>query len=323
MVKRILLIDADGTSFPNLALMQISTYFKQQGHTVEFGATDSKPDEVYISCVFTKNREKATLAATWYPEAEVYFGGTGFNLTTEIPAEAQHMKPDYSLYPEVDYSLGFTSRGCIRECPPCVVPEKEGWIHEHSPIAEFLEPRFNKINLLDNNFLASPKCIEKLKQLIELHLKTSFSQGLDIRKVTPEIAEFLSQVWYYDQKFNDRRLYFAWDFPEVEPYVLKGIETLLDAGIKPRHLMFYVLIGYNTTYEQDKHRVNTLIDLGVMPYVMPFNEMRGTYHHHLRRGVNYRYYKVVPWVKYDKGDSQKIIRQLEHLDNNETLDKYN
>ncbi len=322
MNKHVLLIDADGSDYPNLALMQLSTYFKKQGNEVSFGASDHNPDEVYISCVFTKNREKAILASTWYPDAEIFFGGTGFNLTSKIPLEARHLKPDYSLYPDVDYSLGFTSRGCIRNCPFCVVPKKEGWICEHSPIEEFLEPRFNKIQILDNNFLASPNYVTKLEELIDLRKKTSFSQGLDIRLVTPENAELLSQVWYYDQTFRYRRLYFAWDFPEIEPPVLKGIKTLLDAGIKPRHLMFYVLIGYNTTYEQDKHRVQTLIDLGVMPYVMPYNDMRGTYHHHLRRWVNRRFYMVVPWIKYDKGDSQKIIRRLENLDNNTKLDRY-
>jgi hypothetical protein len=317
-----LLIDADGSDYPNLALMQLSAYFKKQGHTVSFGASDHNPDEVYISCVFTKNREKAILASTWYPNAEIHFGGTGFNLTSKIPSAAQHLKPDYSLYPQVDYSLGFTSRGCIRKCPWCVVPQKEGWIREHSPLDEFLEPTFNKVNLLDNNFLASPKCNDKLEQLIDIRKKTSFSQGLDVRLVTPENAELLSQVWYYDQSFKYRRLYLAWDFSEVEPHVLKGIETLLDAGIKPGHLMFYVLIGYNTTYEQDMHRVQTLIDLGVKPYVMPYNEMRGTYHHHLRRWVNRRFYMVVPWTDYDKGDSQKIIRRLEGLDNSIPLEKF-
>lgn len=34
--------------------------------------------------------------------------------------------PDYSIYPECDYAIGYITRGCPNHCPWCVVPAKEG-----------------------------------------------------------------------------------------------------------------------------------------------------------------------------------------------------
>lgn len=308
---KILLLDADNTGFPNLALMQMSALFKSQHHQVFLNSSSEKIDQVYVSCVFTWNREKAISSTRYYPDAEVFYGGTGFNKTSKIPEEAQHLKPDYNLYPKIDYSLGFATRGCIRNsdtCPWCVVPEKEGMIHQWSFLSDFVEPSFNKIMLLDNNLLSYRGHMDILSDLINLGKKVCITQANDIRLVTPENAELLAQLRYYDTKFNARRLYFSWDRPDIEKAVLKGIEILLDIGINPDHIMFYVLIGCDTNYEEDLHRVKTLIDLGVKPYVMLYNNMKGTYHHHLKRWIERRYYEIKPWEEYDHGDSQRWIQ---------------
>lgn len=302
---KILLIDADG-NFPNLALMKLSTYHKSKGNIVKFGSCEA-PDIVYISCVFTKNREKAIQASTFYPDAEIHFGGTGINLSTVLPSDIDQRPPDYSIYPHVDYSIGFATRGCFRKCPWCVVPKKEGNIRRDHPLSSFVNPDFNKIMLLDNNLLSYENYEEILEELIILNKKTCFSQGLDIRLVNPHNAVLLSQIKYYDTGFKNRRLYFAWDQPDIEPFVLSGIKTLVEAGIRPNHLIFYVLVCFDTNYEQDLHRVKTLLNLGVKPYVMLYNEIKGTYQHHLKRWVEWRYCEVIPWEKYDHGDSQLVI----------------
>ena len=308
---RILLIDGDGI-FPNLALMKLSGYFKEKGHDVKFGSCKN-PDRVYISCVFPDNREKALSASAFYPESEIHFGGGGFNLSSKLSDEIEHHRPDYSIYPKVDFSLGFTTRGCIRNCGFCIVPEKEGPIRIHSPLKEFIEPRFNKIMLLDNNLLSYSKHEEILQELIEIDKKVSLSQGLDIRLINKRNAGLLNQIKYYDSSFKDRRLYFSWDFPEIEKAVKRGINLLLSEGIPPDHLMFYVLMCYNTKYDQDIYRLRTLIDLGVKPYVMLYNGLKGTYQHHMKRWIQRRYYKMIPWVEYDKGDSQFYIKEAEGI----------
>jgi len=306
---KILLIDGDGEEFPNLALMKLSTYHKNRGDKVFLGSCMS-PDIVYVSCVFSWNKEKAVQASNFYLNAEIHYGGSGFDLKTTLPPEVEVCRPDYEIY-KSDYSLGFTTRGCIRNsvtCPWCIVPKKEGYIKKGTPLKDFVDPKLKKILLLDNNLLSYPDHKEILNDLISLNKKVCFSQGLDIRLITPENAELLSQIKYYDTGFKHRRLYFAWDQPSIEQSVLSGIETLLNTGIKPKHLCFYVLVCYNTTYEQDLYRVKTLLNLGAKPYVMLYNGKKGTYQHHLKRWVEWRYCEVVPWEKYDHGNSQEVIR---------------
>lgn len=305
---KILLIDADG-DFPNLALMKLSTHHKNKGDDVKFGSCKD-PDVVYVSCVFSWNKEKAIQASTFYPNAKIHFGGSGFNLETTLPPSVETCWPDPDLYP-IDYSIGFSTRGCIRNsitCPWCIVPKKEGHIRKGTPLKDFVDPRLKKILLLDNNLLSYPDHQEILNDLISINKKVCFSQGLDIRLINPENAKLLSQIKYYDTGFKNRRLYFAWDQPDLEQIVLSGIEILLNTGIKPNHLCFYVLVGYDTNYEQDLHRVKTLLNLGAKPYVMLYNDKKGTYQHHLKRWVEWRYCEVTPWEKYDHGNSQEVIK---------------
>jgi len=264
---KVLLVQADG-KWPNLPLMKLSTSHKRMGDQVFLGCCES-PDQVYVSCVFTKNRDAAYGMARFYPEAEIFFGGSGFNLSSKLPDEIEHEMPDYALY-GIDYSIGFTSRGCIRNCPWCIVPQKEGQIREHSQFEEFVHLDHSKVLLLDNNFLASPNCVEKLNWLHYSFCKVSFNQGLDIRLVTEEIAGLLADVKYCDGDFNERRLYFSFDQPAILEQVKKGIDFLNSAGIKSSSLMFYFLCNFNTTFEEEQERFKTLLDLGVDPFCMNY-----------------------------------------------------
>lgn len=313
---KMLLIDADETGFPNLALMQQSTHLKEHGHQVDFGSMRDSPDIVFISCVFTENKEKAYSVGAYYPNAKKVYGGTGVGINNHV-SYFSHQYPDYSLYPDCDFSLGFMTRGCFRppeSCPWCVVPKKEGMIRKHSPLAEFDNPSFKKIMLLDNNLLSFPDHITLLEELSESKKKVCITQANDIRLITEENAEALLKVRSYDTKFKNKRYYFAWDNPKNEKQVIKGIETLLDAGFKAKTLQFYVLTNFDTTYQEDIHRVQTLLDYGCKPYVMLYNKRKGTYHHHLKRWVERRYCEIIPWVEYDRGDSQKWIKLMEGIE---------
>lgn len=270
------LIQVDG-KWANLALMKLSAFHKKRGDDVTLIDLSSHNfDRVYASKVFV--------------------GGSGVDLKSELPEEIELQVPDYDLF-KTDYSIGFTSRGCIRDCGFCIVREKEGWIHE-MPFDWIQSP---KVILLDNNFLASPKWKEKLQFFIRQKLKVCFSQGLDIRLINEENAKLLSQVKYYDNSFRKRRLYFAFDSPKLEKIVRKNVEILLKAGIKNYHLLFYELVGYNTTEEEDYHRFEVLRDLGALPFIMVYNNRKDNQKlRDFARWVNKRYYKVVPFEKYDQ-----------------------
>lgn len=51
---RIGLIDVDGHKFPNLALMKLSSWHKEQGDTVEWHSWDGWFDKVYMAKVFSE-----------------------------------------------------------------------------------------------------------------------------------------------------------------------------------------------------------------------------------------------------------------------------
>ena len=297
---KVLLIQVDG-KMPNLPLMKISAVHKKQGDEVSLNSEFLKsfmynPDKVYISCIFSQNKSKALGIAKMF-NCEVVVGGYGVN-DVQLPYDVEHMMPDYNLY-GIRYSIGFTSRGCIRNCPWCIVPKKEGNIRDHAPISEFYVHAWKKLILWDNNFLASPQYHENLKEIIARKIKVSFNQGLDIRLVDQENAKFLAKTHYYDSKFKKRRLYFAFDTPEIESEVVNGIEILTKAGIPTDHLMFYVLVGFNTTFEEDYHRFEVLTKKGTKPFIMIYNNRKDKpILRHFARWVNKRYYKVCKFRHY-------------------------
>ncbi len=276
------LIDVD-SKIPNLALMKISAWHKTQGDEVEFYMPLWKYDKVYASKVFDFTNTPDL------PEGCVS-GGTGFDLTTILPDEIESIYPDYELY-RCDYAIGFITRGCIRKCKFCVVPEKEGMIRRVSNPLSFWNGQA-RIMLLDNNLTAHPDCMEILKELKETKAQINFAQGLDLRLMTPEIANELRDVRIWKQ------IHTAWDNIKEEKIIIKGLEIMFEAGIRPRNIMSYVLIGYKTTKEEDMYRIEKLRGLGVKPFVMPYDK-KDKYQRRFARWVNHKAtFYTVSWEDY-------------------------
>lgn len=299
---KILLVDTDSKNgFPNLALMKISAWYKMQGYKIDLikGIPQAPPlvdySKAYISCIFYQNASAVSSYARML-DCDVTIGGIGIS-HDKLPDEIEHIMPDYFLY-GIDFSMGFTSRGCNRKCPWCVVPSKEGGIKDNAPISEFLYDGHNKVVLMDNNFQASPRWRENLAFIIENELKVNFNQGLDIRLVTKEFASILSRTKYYSWNFKTRSLHFAFDTMKVERAVKRGIKKLIAAGVPARNLMFYVLVGYDTTLKEDLYRVQVLKDLGVHPFIMIFNRKQDPQLRRLARWVNRHYYQFIEWRDY-------------------------
>lgn len=119
------LLDVDGHNFPNIALMKISAWHKQQGDEVEWCFPMKHYDKVYMSKVFTFTPDFNTCINA----DEIIKGGTGYYypdggdpLTNGI----EHIYPDYKLYNIKDTAYGFLTRGCPRGCEFCIVEKKEG-----------------------------------------------------------------------------------------------------------------------------------------------------------------------------------------------------
>jgi len=325
---QVLMVDIDG-KLPNLALMKLSSFHKKQGDQVhlmrltrywrkKFGKPLNmqinpktlRVQKAYISCIFRKNRPY-TLAIKTFLEAfgvEVEMGGVGVDLKKELPQEVEHQMPDYSLYPNIDYSLGYTSRGCIRKCSWCVVWRKEGWIRPHSDLKEFLHPRHRKVILLDNNLLASPNWEKTLLDLIRERVKVCFTQGLDIRLINDDNAKLLRLCRSYDIDFTRPRLYFSFDLPEMEEQVVKGVEILKKHEIPPQRLLFYMLVGYGVKKEEytwdyfiknDYRRFEIIRNLGALPYPMIYNDRKDIpLLRRFQRWVIHHQYNKIPFDKY-------------------------
>lgn len=258
-------MDLDNTGFGNLALMKLSAWHKAKprGDQV-YVNMPGQYDRVYVSSTFTWN------AKDGHPPGSVS-GGWGFN-NKWLPEEIEHMMPDYWLYGhDLGYSMGFTSRGCIRNCPWCSVPLKEGNIQPWASIYEFWDRRHGFIRLLDNNLLAAPNCAETLEALRKENLIVDFNQGLDIRLLTDEIVWHLRQLCCPELRF-------AFDDYSYAPAVQRGIDLLVSAGFSRSHLHFYVLMGYKQDADDDFGRLELLQRNGCSIFPMVYRDEKGIEH---------------------------------------------
>jgi len=295
------LFDID-SKYHNLALMKLSAYHKQKGDEVELYNplwidTYSK---IYVSKIFKRPNNN-----DGYIREGMICGGSGFEYLTLLPEYMEHIKPDYDLY-DLKYSLGFTTRGCIRNCKFCIVPEKEGEIREHAEVEEFLNPKSNIVVLLDNNFLALPSHVKKLQKYIKKGWRMDFNQGLDARIVNKENAKLLAKIKHKET------IRFAWDNIKDESKIIKGLELIIGAGIRPRNITVYVLIGYDTTFEEDLYRIQRLREIKdeqgpIKAYVMNYNnELKSRKYKNFMRWVNNPYiFKSCEWKEYKKQNEKK------------------
>lgn len=288
-------IQLDG-KIPNLAIMKIAGYHESNAHVVEWYKGNlfaQEYDKIYCSKLFS---------FTTLPDlpSGTMIGGTGIDFYNRLPKEIEDATPSYSLFPKCDYHLGFSMKGCRFACKFCCVPKKEGKPYNYNAIDEILiNPNGgNRLMLLDNDFFGGEKWKDNLQRIIELKLKACFVQGLNIRIITQEQAELLAQCNYTNSKFNQKYLTFAWDRYNDHKLVEKGIQTCNDAGIPCKHMQFFVLIGFDTSHEQNLERVMSLKEKGCMPFVMPYNKS-DKYQKSFARWVNHRAtFKTVSWEEY-------------------------
>lgn len=258
---RVILFDLDvhkrRRPFPNLALMKLSSYHKAKGDEVLLNFPLAGADIMYASCVFSWNNKRGIGLPP-----DTILGGAGVSINSSLPTEVEHTKPDYELYHGIDFSLGFTSRGCCRRCPWCIVPMKEGMIQQWARIYEFWDRRHRKIKILDNNMLAAPNWKETLEDIIAEGLEADLNQGLDIRQLDNDKIRLLKEI-------KAKSLRFSFDDIAYERAVREGIRALTDAGIPSRRLFFYVLYGF----EVDDHvieRMKILYELNVDVFPMAY-----------------------------------------------------
>lgn len=289
------ILDADlmdhGTRHPNLALMKISGYYKEQGNEVKLIHRSYEEvrdyDEVYISKVFTFSN-----IPEWILQLpHVHIGGTGFfsdggaNLTDEI----EHHMPDYDLYKEyveeqieqgrkrtvfadyLDYSIGFTTRGCFRKCAFCV-NKKYDKVYRHSPVEEFYDESKPYIYLWDDNILAYPQWEEVLDELENTGKPFQFRQGIDLRLMTDRKAYRFNNTHYHGD------FIFAFDHLKDKELITERVQ--LWKRYSSRICKMYVLSGFDSQDEKDIEsvfeRISVLMKYGSLPYIMRYEEYKNS-----------------------------------------------
>ena len=270
------LIDVDGHNFPNLALMRISAYHKAKGDQVEWLWTDMfHYDIVYMSKIFSDAYTKDI------PEPlnadKVIKGGTGYCISLvdgvevfdkakneELPPEIERMFPDYSLYPQFDFAVSMTSRGCPRGCSFCHVSAKEGRCSiKVADVSDFWNGQ-KEIRILDPNITACRDKRDLMRQYKETGAILDFTQGLDIRLLNDDDLADINEM-------RLRTLHFAWDNPKDDLEAkfrnfANGFRRKSNIG------MVYCLTNFNSTMEENLYRIYTLRDMGYDPYVMVYDK---------------------------------------------------
>ena len=273
---RIGLIDVDGHNFPNLALMRISAYHKAQGDIVEWWWSDFiHYDIVYMSKIFsdayTKDVKEPLNAD------KVIKGGTGYCISLvdgvevfdktkneELPTEIEKMFPDYSLYPQFDFAVSMTSRGCPRGCSFCHVAAKEGRCSvKVADVSDFWNGQ-KEIRILDPNITACRDKRDLMRQYKKTGAILDFTQGLDIRLLNDDDLADINEM-------RLRTLHFAWDNPKDDLETkfrnfANGFRRKSNIG------MVYCLTNFNSTMEENLYRIYTLRDMGYDPYVMVYDK---------------------------------------------------
>jgi hypothetical protein len=258
----------------NLALMKISAWHKANGNQVTLNMPLWKADKTYASILFKWNRESFIAQEC---------GGPGFDPLSKLDSIGidGNVMPDYSLF-NLDYSLGYTYRNCFRNCAFCLV----GMMNEnndHHSIWEFHDPKFKKICLLNNNTFFDKGWLTTFEEIWDAHLTVVDENGYDLRLLDDEKAAALRKTKW------DGQVHFAWDRIQDEKEILRGLELLKKWKI--RNAFVYVLIGYDTTQEDDFYRCQKIIDYGFDPYPMP-------YHQNEQEKMFKRFMNTFMWRKY-------------------------
>ena len=267
--------------------MKISAWHKANGDEVYLNMPLFAQEKVYVSQLFEWSKFNGLIHS---------IGGPGIENTKSLPRHMEAMKPDPYLF-NLDYSLGYTFRYCPRKCSFCKVSEIEK-DRQHYSIWNFHYSKFKKICLLNNNTFADPRWRETFEEIWDANLTVIDENGYDLRLLDEEKTEALKKT-----KFQGT-LHFAWDNIKDETKIKHGLNLLKQYKLNNPNTVVYVLIGYDTSEEEDIHRCQIIADYNMSVYPMPY--VFNNYTKKFKRFMNLFYWRKMPsikeaWEKYQGG----------------------
>lgn len=297
------LIDVDSHNFPNLALMKLSAWHKQRGDQVDWWNGFEHYERVYMSKVFTFSPDvDAVIDAD-----EIVKGGTGYKDYACLTDEIDSISPDYTIYPSFKQAIGFLTRGCIRLCPWCIVPRKEGRIRPAATWQEIKRTDSKEIIFLDNNVLACDHGISQIESMGGQPIWVDFNQGLDARLITPTVAGLLARLHWI------RFVRLSCDTSSMLPVIEQAISYMKEAGIAKTRFWSYMLVQ---DVEEAQIRALKLQQMGVTPFAQPYRDYDGNEpteeQRRLARWINHKaIFKSCRWENY-KSDYSKHQGGTQH-----------
>ena len=208
---------------------------------------------VRVSATFTWDTVQARrLGRSWakhYDDVQV--GGPGFGDPGEEFVPGRFVKPGVTI----------TSRGCLRRCPWCYVPTREGTIRE-------LPIRAGHI-VQDNNLLAcTDRHIEAVFDMLREQRKgATFSGGLDTGLLTDRHRGLLGSI-----KVNE--IWTACDSTDHSSLALLERAAAILDGYPIGKLRCYVLLAYSEheTLADAERRLETVYELGFLPFAQLYQD---------------------------------------------------
>jgi hypothetical protein len=251
-----------------------------------------------------------------YPNAKIRVGGilatllpklikreTGISPHIGLSYRAEKYSPDYSYFPDLPFSITFTTRGCIRKCKFCAVRLIEPKFFVRENWEDDVNPNSKKIIFWDNNWLCSPNFFKDIEKLKKIGKPFDFNQGLDCRLFDEQKAKLLSQT-------KIELLRFAFDSPSQDGHIQKAIQLARKYGFKS-NIMVYVLYNSEEAYDTPEYfyyRINELNKFKLDIYPMRYRPIDNVRLHVVSARWNkslLRAIKLVTTFYYSKG----IIRR--------------
>lgn len=265
-----------------LGLLKLSTYYKSKGHEVYFQGCKTfpsfNPDIICFSPIFIYKIDNDILYIksfmAKYPSSKVRIGGISVSIKHEkyklelgdkvelkigLDDTIEFLKPDYDIA-KVDFCFGFTTRGCVKRCPWCIVPILEGVIRIDDKWKRHLDGKRKIFKAMDNNILAAgEKHFDSvLSEIQKRGMIIDINQSMDCILFARNEA-YADIIKKHESVFDVLR--FSFDGKHQEKYVKRLIEIIRKKKIN-KNMTWSMLYGFNDTPDEIYGRMSILLSSG-------------------------------------------------------------